>query len=91
MSRPMPGDKVDGVTITSVDIRPGQPSSGVTYRGARPDGTAVEWTELPASEVFPCPECEQGKHGNCDGTTWDDLLDQPAPCPCFCVETDDEP
>lgn len=30
----------------------------------------------------PCPECAQGKHGNCDGTTWDNLLDEPAPCPC---------
>ena len=30
----------------------------------------------------PCPECAQGKHGNCDGTTWDNELDEPAPCPC---------
>ncbi len=33
----------------------------------------------------PCPECAAGKHGNCDGTTWDaDLeVDGPADCPCY--------
>ena len=89
MTRLMPGDKAGDITVTSLDIRPGSPSSEVTYRGVHPDGTPAEWTETP--EVFPCPECEQGKHGNCDGTTWDDEADRPAPCPCFCVETDDEP
>lgn len=29
-----------------------------------------------------CPECRQGKHGNCDGTAWDDATDAPAGCPC---------
>lgn len=29
-----------------------------------------------------CPECLQGKHGNCDGTTWDEVTDAPALCPC---------
>lgn len=31
-----------------------------------------------------CPECQQGKHGNCDGTTWDNYDDAAAPCPCPC-------
>ena len=30
----------------------------------------------------PCPECVQGKHDNCDGTTWDVIIDEPAACPC---------
>lgn len=30
----------------------------------------------------PCPECAQGKHGNCDGTAWDDESDGEAVCPC---------
>jgi hypothetical protein len=30
-----------------------------------------------------CPECGQGKCGNCDGTTWDNVHDEPAPCPCY--------
>lgn len=29
-----------------------------------------------------CPECRVGKHGNCDGTTWDDGTDARAACPC---------
>ena len=33
-----------------------------------------------------CPECEQGKHGNCDGTAWDDEADQECACECFCRE-----
>lgn len=32
--------------------------------------------------VLPCPECEQGKHPNCDGTTWDYAKDEPTACPC---------
>jgi hypothetical protein len=31
----------------------------------------------------PCPECRVGKCGNCDGSTWDDVRDEPAPCPCW--------
>lgn len=30
----------------------------------------------------PCPECEQGKHPNCDGTTWNDSTDARDWCPC---------
>lgn len=30
-----------------------------------------------------CPECLQGKHDNCDGSTWDSALDQPGLCPCY--------
>jgi hypothetical protein len=35
------------------------------------------------SGLDPCPECRQGKHGNCDGLTWDDQADDLAPCPCY--------
>lgn len=30
----------------------------------------------------PCPECAQGKHVNCDGSTWDPDNDAPAVCAC---------
>jgi hypothetical protein len=30
----------------------------------------------------PCPECQQGKCGNCTGDSWDDELDEPGLCPC---------
>lgn len=33
-------------------------------------------------EPAPCPECNAGKHGNCDGTTWDVVTDDFAACPC---------
>lgn len=29
-----------------------------------------------------CPECRNRKQQNCDGRSWDDLHDAPAPCPC---------
>lgn len=29
-----------------------------------------------------CPECEQGKCGNCDGTAWDDAADTETECTC---------
>ncbi|GAA4075602.1 hypothetical protein ACFFOS_27520 [Nocardioides kongjuensis] len=32
--------------------------------------------------VQPCPECRAGKHGNCDGGSWDYVADEPAACPC---------
>ena len=40
----------------------------------------VEDVELPGRD---CPECEQGKHANCDTTAWDNLTDQPSVCGCF--------
>jgi hypothetical protein len=29
-----------------------------------------------------CPECQQGKHQNCDGTAWDNQADAPGTCHC---------
>ncbi|MGX9346625.1 DUF4326 domain-containing protein [Microbacterium sp. KNMS] len=29
-----------------------------------------------------CPECKAGKHGNCDGTAWDDDADTLTTCTC---------
>jgi len=34
------------------------------------------------TDIEPCPECVQAKHGNCDGCTWDDVRDELAECPC---------
>jgi hypothetical protein len=33
--------------------------------------------------VLPCPECQAGKCGNCDGTAWDFDYDEYTVCPCF--------
>jgi hypothetical protein len=32
--------------------------------------------------VQVCPECRAGKHGNCDGTAWDETADRLVDCPC---------
>lgn len=40
---------------------------------------------MPTKELGPreCPECRDGKHGNCYGWGWDDDLDEAiTPCPC---------
>jgi hypothetical protein len=29
-----------------------------------------------------CPECEQGKHRNCDGTAWNNHADDVDACAC---------
>lgn len=29
-----------------------------------------------------CPECAQGKCGNCDGSAWDNKKDDIVPCAC---------
>jgi hypothetical protein len=29
-----------------------------------------------------CPECTAGKHGNCDGTSWNPKADDVDTCPC---------
>jgi len=34
------------------------------------------------SAARSCPDCEQGKHHNCDGRAWDNDADDFAPCPC---------
>ncbi len=30
-----------------------------------------------------CPECESGKHGNCDGTAWCHVKDDYTRCLCL--------
>lgn len=37
---------------------------------------------VDAIAVADCPECVQGKHLNCDATTWSERLDRAVPCPC---------
>lgn len=32
--------------------------------------------------VQDCPECEVGKHDNCDDRTWNHLTDAYTICPC---------
>jgi hypothetical protein len=40
-------------------------------------------TLLPRTNMVPpCPECQQGKHPNCDGWTWNPGTDAPDTCPC---------
>lgn len=38
---------------------------------------------FPPVKPPPCPECQQGKHGGCDGATWNNTLDDYDDCPCF--------
>jgi hypothetical protein len=35
------------------------------------------------SDLPDCPECQQGKHRNCSGDTWDPDADTYGTCPCF--------
>lgn len=42
-------------------------------------------TPSPGPRLTPasvCPECECGKHVNCDGTAWDDEHDCIGRCEC---------
>lgn len=34
------------------------------------------------------PECQQGKHRNCNGCGWDEDIDEVADCPCLCHRPD---
>jgi hypothetical protein len=34
------------------------------------------------NEPRPCPECNAGKHQNCDNHTLDETTDELVPCPC---------
>jgi hypothetical protein len=43
-------------------------------------------TRLMSRSEQVCPECIQGKHTNCDGTTWD--VDADAPTDCLCAVHD---
>lgn len=44
---------------------------------------AVRRTLVAINSIEPCPECAQGKHPNCDGSSWDEDADAPAECPCY--------
>lgn len=46
------------------------------------DELPLEWPEPGLTARPICPECEQGKHGNCDGLTWDDIKDDYTYCTC---------
>ena len=37
---------------------------------------------MSTSDGWICPECEAGKHGNCNGDTWDFDADEKVPCQC---------
>lgn len=60
------------------------PEEGWVRLGVTPDGSAVYWAPVGTNPpiIEWCPECQQGKHGNCDGTGWDNLRDEPTDCPC---------
>jgi hypothetical protein len=38
--------------------------------------------EMVRIAIATCPECAAGKHGNCDGTAWDDAADRVTSCAC---------
>jgi len=33
--------------------------------------------------IRACPDCEQGKHRNCTGQAWDNVIDDFTVCPCY--------
>lgn len=39
-------------------------------------------------EPTACPECATGKHGNCDGTAWDNKSDRRCDCACALLDHD---
>lgn len=45
------------------------------------DPAALLVPDAPA-QLWACPECEQGKHGNCDGWAWDFDADEKTQCQC---------
>ena len=48
--------------------------------------SAREWVAYGRSRLVAeqrrCPDCEQGKHGNCTNEAWDTAADLAVPCPC---------
>lgn len=38
--------------------------------------------EMTEEQTPPCPDCQQGKHLICDGTSWNPQRDEPDGCPC---------
>jgi hypothetical protein len=53
---------------------------------AEPRGSlCFYWHELKVAPptIRACPDCEQGKHRNCDGGTWDNDADDFTVCPCY--------
>jgi hypothetical protein len=38
--------------------------------------------DVPTSSAPICPECEQGKHPNCNGEAWDSVTDSITDCKC---------
>jgi hypothetical protein len=43
--------------------------------------TVFDEAFVPVGET--CPECQQGKHSNCDSTGWKFDTDEPGVCGCW--------
>ena len=53
------------------------------------DAGIIEGDHIHKEVALPttvCPECRDGKHGNCNGYGWDYELDEPTACPCSVAE-----
>lgn len=48
-------------------------------------GTPVVAAHTEITRLWVCPECEQGKHANCDGWAWDFDADEKTQCQCPAV------
>jgi hypothetical protein len=48
--------------------------------------TSSPWPLVGEPDIMPedhmCPECQQGKHQNCDGLAWDFEIDKLTHCDC---------
>lgn len=72
--------EIDSGVRTNVDPSASLTEVTHTYEQVDPDEAA---SEDPATVVESvCPECQQGKHDNCEGQAWDNAADAPGPCQC---------
>lgn len=60
------------------------PGAAAALDAAIADGSIFGDDQEPEPAV--CPECNQGKHVNCDGTAYDKLNDTTHRCPCRHIE-----
>ena len=71
-------DRIDAAQEAAEDGVPPQYHALLGVVSPAPDGIYYS-----SDEARPrCPECVQGKHGNCDGTAYDDVVDEIVECGC---------
>lgn len=72
--------EVDNGVRTNVD--PSASLTEVTHHYEQVADPAGETGQGATVVPNVCPECQQGKHQNCEGQAWDPEADEPGPCAC---------